>query len=759
LLLCRTDKVASKVIDRDEDEEAVREAPAGAYQLLDGQQRLNALYTMLTSADPKHRRYGRFYLDLTVPRQPPSPAGAGRRGPAMPYLVWREGPDGPLGQGEYDAFDARGRCLNLSRLFDWAEVQGGVARGEALLASGPEILAKEIDPQFTHALDVQEREAAAGWLRRILRMWTTPIAPVMQATVSSPEDILELFARLNRSGIPTRDADIYFAAVKTFWNDAAPRLKRVVDASRRDVGAGEGHAFLTMERALRFISRLAGRGLGGGDVLPLTVERIAGGRREAMVAAMDALTRKDSPVLERLARFFEAYPAASRLKYGLRYVSYQLWDEVLGWAVTRGHWDDADLQAIDSFLFGGTLFRYATIFGTCFSSPAFVEALAAGARDEPFPLRTILLATRERYPTLKRARRQVSSLRSDTEENWQDRHQLGQNNVALLLSIAQDIHVDHVPPVDIDHIYASALARRMHAAGNRRAHHPERWWVNTIGNMWLLDAGTNRALRDQKPPVKFDSLEQWLRATPVTHRVWPKGQWSITDLEISRFIEVDTGLDRNIDEAMDVFADVVAARADRLLDAPFEMLPDAKLFAVDTQLEPSDDWCSTDAMPIELAERLALSEVLDPPAQAALRPHDVGNRPPGETPPVPDGQRFETVLAHAEALGQRVVLEGLLAVADRLGLYARPYVLSVMFTPPTNKTRMLFTVWPEAAGMRMWVAADAFEEFFPEISADETRRQLGPADQERLLDQTAAREFSAGLERLFRRGPPSGRQV
>jgi len=147
------------------------------------------------------------------------------------------------------------------------------------------------------------------------------------------------------------------------------------------------------------------------------------------------------------------------------------------------------------------------------------------------------------------------------------------------------------------------------------------------------------------------------------------------------------------------------------------------------------------------------------PAQAALRPHDVGNRPPGETPPVPDGQRFETVLAHAEALGQRVVLEGLLAVADRLGLYARPYVLSVMFTPPTNKTRMLFTVWPEAAGMRMWVAADAFEEFFPEISADETRRQLGPADQERLLDQTAAREFSAGLERLFRRGPPSGRQV
>src|SRR3954452_5618386 len=130
LLLCRTDKVASKVIDRDADEETVREAREGGYQLLDGQQRVNALYTMLSAADERHRKYGRFYLDLTVERQPPCPAGTGRRGPAMPYLVWRGGPDGPLGQGEYDTFDTRARCLNLSRLYHWAEDEGGVARGE-----------------------------------------------------------------------------------------------------------------------------------------------------------------------------------------------------------------------------------------------------------------------------------------------------------------------------------------------------------------------------------------------------------------------------------------------------------------------------------------------------------------------------------------------------------------------------------------------------------------------------------------------------
>jgi hypothetical protein len=115
--------------------------------------------------------------------------------------------------------------------------------------------------------------------------------------------------------------------------------------------------------------------------------------------------------------------------------------------------------------------------------------------------------------------------------------------------------------------------------------------------------------------------------------------------------------------------------------------------------------------------------------------------------------RFEALLAKAEAVGQRDVLEELLAAADRLGLYARPYVGSVMFTAPANRTRMLFTVSPETGGTRMWVSADAFEQFFSEISADEARRQLGP-DGERDLDQTATRAFIAGLERLLLRTSP-----
>ena len=117
--------------------------------------------------------------------------------------------------------------------------------------------------------------------------------------------------------------------------------------------------------------------------------------------------------------------------------------------------------------------------------------------------------------------------------------------------------------------------------------------------------------------------------------------------------------------------------------------------------------------------------------------------PPRMEPPWAS-PRFEAVLAQAEAVGQREVLEELLAAGDRLGLYARPYVGSVMFTPPANRTRMLFTVSPETGGTHMWVSADAFEQFFSEISADAARRQLGP-DGKRDLDQTGHPGVHRGL--------------
>jgi hypothetical protein len=71
-----------------------------------------------------------------------------------------------------------------------------------------------------------------------------------------------------------------------------------------------------------------------------------------------------------------------------------------------------------------------------------------------------------------------------------------------------------------------------------------------------------------------------------------------------------------------------------------------------------------------------------------------------------------------------------------------------MFAPPTNKTRMLFTVWTDKRGAWLDIAHESFEEFFPEISADQALRHLG-VERRRQLDQDGAARFLAGLKNLF----------
>jgi hypothetical protein len=48
----------------------------------------------------------------------------------------------------------------------------------------------------------------------------------------------------------------------------------------------------------------------------------------------------------------------------------------------------------------------------------------------------------------------------------------------------------------------------------------------------------------------------------------------------------------------------------------------------------------------------------------------------------------------------------------------------------------------------MYTSSEAFEEFFPGISADQARHHLGP-DGYRKLGQNSAAEFLTGVERLL----------
>lgn len=89
--------------------------------------------------------------------------------------------------------------------------------------------------------------------------------------------------------------------------------------------------------------------------------------------------------------------------------------------------------------------------------------------------------------------------------------------------------------------------------------------------------------------------------------------------------------------------------------------------------------------------------------------------------------------------------------ALQLGLHPRPYKKAVMVTPPSNKSRMLFSFWvtPDRDGrLRFYSSSEAFQDFFP-VTAQEALDHLGE-DGWRGFDEEATRRFLEGLHELLR---------
>lgn len=597
ILLCRVAE-RSLIQRREGAGRRVFEATQGAWQLLDGQQRINALFCLFSGRGD----YGRFFLDMTVPREPPGPTTRRRsKDRALGYIVWQHAPE-PV---DHNPVVDRDRHVDLSGWLDWVEAEPGrVEKALSDLRAEPQEAARmlrDIDPAFTPDLREDQLQVAAGRLERLLRLWIEPSIPVLRAEVQTPLDVLEVFSRINLGGVQVASTDVYFAAVKTFWPDAEARI----------AGVSGGLGLLGRLGALQLVSRLASRGIGQGDLLPLTVDRLAGPRGAPLIAAMGQLSEPDSPVLLRMQDFSVVLREHSGLGYGLRLVAWQVWDEVLTWAAATGNSDAAwwgqNLPLVDAYLLGATVFRYSTVLGDRYRRVALHEALAAGLAGEPFPVDKILAVARAGNPELRASRQAVRGLSAEGDRQW-----LADRNAGLLLSLAQCIPYQVARPIDWDHIFPQAQASRMWAVGDtgRRVHHRYRGYVQSAGNLWAMDAGANRALQDTPPVRKFALIDTW-RESAEGHPVWPQEQWFLDAEQIAAFANVDRALTDDparIDEAMAAFRSLVTQRAEALLQNAFTELPQARLFAADAYV-PAADATSYDTE--VLAERLDLGTVVD----------------------------------------------------------------------------------------------------------------------------------------------------
>ena len=98
--------------------------------------------------------------------------------------------------------------------------------------------------------------------------------------------------------------------------------------------------------------------------------------------------------------------------------------------------------------------------------------------------------------------------------------------------------------------------------------------------------------------------------------------------------------------------------------------------------------------------------------------------------------------ADQEGIGKE--FRALYEVAVKNKLYPRLYKHSIMYTPPNNKTRMLYTVWTKCVtnGMKGYVSPKAFAEFYPvseekalEMFGKEGWRELDEAQTNLLVNQ------------------------
>lgn len=565
ILLSTVREHTRELVIQPDGSRAESDAESGSWQILDGQQRINAVFSIFTA----HGNYGHFLLDMRMERPAPAPAqGRSAKERAIPHIRHLRDANEEL--------ESRERFVDLSRWADWAAVHEDL-RALRIDDSTVGKLLNDLDPSFDSDVSPEERPIAVRNLDRLIRAWTKRSVPILRAEMDSPLDVLEVFSRINLGGVDVAGADVYFAGVKTFWRDAEARVDQVLNDApmlRNRLGA------------LRFLSRLASRALGHGDVLPLTVDRLAGKKGDLLRAALAEITEPGSPVRVRLAAFASWYSAESSLGYVLQQATPELWDDLLAWAVTAPtpdvEWYRASIEALDSYLLGATLFRYRSVMGDTFRRIAFHESLEAGSAAQPFPLEEIVSVIRAKTRLRGSRGRAVGGVESeDALEN------LASRNGWILTALAQRIPYRSQPEDDFDwdHIFPQAQAHRMWVPGQggRRRHHPDRHLINSPGNFWALNSSANRSLQDISGRRKFDLLLSWLQEGEAW-RVWEADRWSISADEIESFILVDEKLNgdpASIDEAMVIFKSTVKARSRRLLDEAINRFPRLRMMADD----------------------------------------------------------------------------------------------------------------------------------------------------------------------------------
>ena len=327
LLVCRVRQGGHVIVESLDGARMRREADKATWQLLDGQQRVNALVALFTDRG----RFGRFYLSMTRRRIPEDVVTRRRDTRRALDYIERRAEDA----GGTEPIEVRDRYLELSVFRPGRPRWRSDGSPTSWPVSTPTLRApsRSSTRSMTLSRTTSRRPSskiAADRLARLLRAWSDESIPVQHFTVDSPLDVLQVFSRINLAGVRLDGEDVFFAAVKTQWPDAEENLDRVAAAS----------PLLNRMTALRILARLASRARSREDLLPLRVDRLNGPKGELLIETMEALAADDSPVMVRFGVLGRLLTTKSSIGNGLRLIDDKLLDHVFGWAACNVRAED-----------------------------------------------------------------------------------------------------------------------------------------------------------------------------------------------------------------------------------------------------------------------------------------------------------------------------------------------------------------------------------------------------------------------------------
>ena len=549
------------------------------WQILDGQQRISTLAAIFSSSPLGHAE-----LDMTSEE---------------PLVAWitpdqlRRAPIGPRSQRvDLSGWD------KLMRTHSREYFQGLHA------ARLQDLLTNQLDAEFRVELTGQRGEIAVERWHHLLDLWFEERVPLLAAPVRSPEQLLEVFKRVNRAGTPIDEADIFYAAVKTFWPEAETSLQRIVCRT---------HTLVSRFAVLEFVTRLSRLALGAADPVGVKVEILNGAQGAVLRHVLTDMCAEDSVVMARVATMCTSLATDSRLGYALTAVHRRVLAAVLAWAAAlpmdpdeHARFVESNRREVDAFLAGATVFDYRSAFKRDrFDRTSFREAVSAGTNGDRFPLARIVAVLREEAeaPELER----VGSL-----ENEASRRRLGDNHPSLVLGVVQNWSFG-TALLDVDHIYASEASKtdmRVKGLTNRRVSHPDRSrLVNSLGNFWLIPQPTNASLGMDRPSKKFETLDRWLNP-PIPgderarYTVPTRANWAMEGHEPNGFKKVEKGLhpfksNESTEAGVAALRTLVEQRGTRLVNQFLEQVPGCDSYSRDRFQVPME--------PAPVDDRLAAS--------------------------------------------------------------------------------------------------------------------------------------------------------